>query len=136
MPGSLLALFSLLTGGSRKGGYAQDIFTLRSTFFQGRPPKSVNMYWRRFAMSSIPIHDAKAFEAWVMDRWKEKEKILEQYQQMGRFPADVLSQSGAEDGYIETEVKLKNWYEIGQIFVVLACVGLFACIVVKLLGLA
>ncbi|KAF8533795.1 hypothetical protein BDD12DRAFT_863490, partial [Trichophaea hybrida] len=33
-------------------------FTLYSTFFQGRPPKSVNMHWRRFAVKDIPLTDS------------------------------------------------------------------------------
>lgn len=70
------------------GQYGQDIYTLRSTYFQGRVPPSVNMYWRRFAVSSIPVSDSKAFEQWVRDRWIEKDRLLEQFQTTGRFPAD------------------------------------------------
>jgi hypothetical protein len=118
-------------------GYGQDYFTLRSTYFQGRPPKSVNMYWRRFATSSIPTEDPKAFEAWLYGRWLEKDALLEHYVRNGRFPADesgivVESQTGAagkeagHPAYIETEVGLAHWLEIGQIFVVLAAFALVA----------
>ena len=116
------------------GGYAQDSFTLRSTYLEGRPPKSVNMYWRRFALSEIPLDDTKAFEEWISQRWKEKDRLLEQYMQTGRFPADDDTEpetprlKGA--GYINTEVKLAKWYELGQIFVVLAALALVAnCVV-------
>lgn len=45
------------------------------------------MYWRRFAVSSIPT-DSKAFEQWLRDRWIEKDTLMEQYLTTGRFPAD------------------------------------------------
>lgn len=46
------------------------------------------MYWRRFAVADIPIDDNKQFEAWVRQTWDEKDRLLEQYMQTGRFPAD------------------------------------------------
>ncbi|KAJ5232011.1 hypothetical protein N7468_004967 [Penicillium chermesinum] len=40
--------------GPPKGSYPDKYFTLRSTLIQGRPPTSVNMHWRRFAVADIP----------------------------------------------------------------------------------
>lgn len=129
---------------TRRDGYGQDYFTLRATYFQGRPPKSVNMYWRRFAASSIPLNDPKAFDDWLSERWNEKESLLEQYVRNGRFPADEGHGSDGEPangtvggkvmqgaGYIETEVQLAHWYEISQIFVVLAGFALLANVLIK-----
>ena len=87
------------------------------------------MYWRRFAISSIPTEDPEAFEDWLYGRWLEKDALLEHYVRNGRFPADesgivVESQTGTagkeagHPAYIETEVRLAHWLEIGQIFVV------------------
>ncbi|KAL8692252.1 MAG: hypothetical protein Q9218_002686 [Villophora microphyllina] len=124
--------------GIPRGAYGQDIFTLRSTYFQGRPAKSVNMYWRRFPVSSIPLptssnpspQESEAFSNWLLTRWKEKEALLEGYAQNGRFPADeghdmegdpsVGMVKGA--GFIETEVRLAHWYEVLQPFTVLSIV--------------
>ena len=97
---------------TRKGGYAQDYFTLRSTYFQGRPPKSVNMYWRRFAISDIPVDDHDAFDAWLMQRWREKDELLDGYLKTGVFPTDeaqTAEGSGAENGFINTEVKIRSY---------------------------
>lgn len=80
-------------------------------------------------------------------RWLEKDRLLEQYIQTGRFPADDGHDSDGEPlesggkmikgaGYIETEVKLARWYEIGQIFVVLATVALIADVLAKAWNLA
>ena len=117
---------------SRRGEYGQDLYTLRSMYLQGRPPPSVNMYWRRFAIADIPLEDHDKFELWLRERWYEKDAFLEQYLTTGRFPADHAATNGAmtngtvKEEFIETEVKLAHWYEIGNIFVVLATFGLVA----------
>lgn len=132
-----------------RGAYGEDLFTLRSTLFQGRPPKSVNLYWRRFAVSALPVDDAKEFEEWLVEQWKIKDALLEQYVQDGRFPADegydpekelaINGNTGTQvpkgAGFIETEVKLAHWYEIGQIFVVLAAIALLFNIGAKMWNL-
>ncbi|MCJ1404493.1 hypothetical protein MMC11_007719 [Xylographa trunciseda] len=117
--------------GVKHGQYAQDIFTIQQAYLKGQPPKSVNMYWRRFAVSTIPFNDAKAFEHWLRSRWHEKDMLINGYLRTGRFPADDgidklpdgTIRRGA--GYIETEVKAFKWYEFLQIF---APIGLFALI--------
>ena len=97
-------------------------------------------------MSSIPVSDTKAFEAWILQRWQEKEYLLEEYLQTGRFPADegvgyshpavpkATEKKGQEEakitetpqgaGFIETEVRLAKWYEIADIFIVLASIAM------------
>ena len=72
------------------------------------------MYWRRIAISSIPINDSKEFENWLLTQWRIKDDLLENYIQNGHFPADK------ETDYIEAQVKLKYWFEIGQPFEILA----------------
>ncbi|KAH7091052.1 acyltransferase-domain-containing protein [Paraphoma chrysanthemicola] len=117
------------------GQFGQDIFTLRSTFFEGRPPKSVNMHWRRFHIDSIPIQNTKAFEVWLRNRWREKDYMLEYFNRNNRFPAEDfwkhhldLDSSSSQNGgksirsvprpavQIETEVKSGNWNEFVKIF--------------------
>ena len=114
--------------GIPKGEYGQDIYTLRSSFFEGRPPKSVNMHWRRFYIPDIPIDDKKKFDVWLRNRWREKDYLLEHFNRTGRFPADekwILkegsvnsSNSGASRiaPFIETEIKTKKLNEFVSIF--------------------
>ncbi|KAF2274776.1 acyltransferase-domain-containing protein [Westerdykella ornata] len=122
--------------GVPEGQFGQDIFTLRSSFFEGRPPKSVNMHWRRFHLDSIPIDNGKAFEVWLRNRWREKDYMLEYFVKNKRFPAedfwkqhlDLGSQQSTKSGRkslrgmpkpavsIETEVKSGNWNEFVKIF--------------------
>lgn len=109
--------------GIPRGKYGQDYFTLYSTYYEGRPPKSVNMYWRRFKVADIPIGDAVAFDDWVRERFYEKDELLEYYTEHGCFPEDkgVEGENGCAEkkwkGAIETEVKLGAYTEILDIFV-------------------
>lgn len=97
------------------------------------------MYWRRFAVSSIPLTDAKEFEQWLLARWREKDDLLEQWYNTGLFPSDVNSADQSKGiskaGFIEAEIRLNSWLEIGQIFVVLAAVALVVNVVMKFFGL-
>jgi hypothetical protein len=125
-----------------RGEYGQDIFALRSTYFEGRPPKSVNMYWRRFAVSSIPLDDPEKFDAWMRKIWTEKDALMEQYITTGRFPESrdigingIDSKATHQKGFIETEVRQAHWWDFLQIFSVLAAFGLVANILAKVWNL-
>ena len=124
----------LLTDVYRRDSYADAYFTLRSTYLRGRPPKTVNFYWRRFPIVDIPLNDQKEFEDWIYKRWEEKDKLLDQFIETGRFPpfeADTPSnRKGPEasvtgsEGYIESEIKLGHWAEVGKVFAILIAAGL------------
>lgn len=121
----------------RKGSYPDKYFTLRSTYLQGRPPTSVNMHWRRFAISEIPLEDQKEFDVWLRARWTEKDQFLDQYFETGRFPSDLAGTIEANDGteeqqvaasagYVECTVRLHHWSEVLLIFMVLGSLA-FLC---------
>ncbi|KAJ9614264.1 hypothetical protein H2200_002400 [Cladophialophora chaetospira] len=117
--------------GVPRGQYAQDIFTLKSGYMEGRPPKSINMHFRRFAIKDIPLHDAKAFELWLVARWREKDVMIEEYYRTGKLPADyggVRYKSGKVVrgcGHMEVPIRASHWYEFLQIF---APMGILAMI--------
>ncbi|PBP16274.1 acyltransferase [Diplocarpon rosae] len=117
--------------GVPRGEFGQDLFTLRSMYLQGRPPPSVNMYWRRFAIKDMPLSDPREFDLWMRERWYEKDSFMEHYLTTGRFPSDKSAINGVapetdKGDFIETEVKLAHWWEIGNIFIILAAIGLVA----------
>lgn len=126
--------------GIPQGAYGQDIFTLRSVYFQGRPPKSVNMHWRRFKVSEIPVNDREAMEKWTLARWREKDAILEIFSQTGRFPGDPDAISdvgtGEKKGFIETEVRPASPFEFLQMFMPVLTAALIASILVKMVNFA
>lgn len=115
----------------RRGKYGETYYTLRSMTLRGQVPPSVNMYWRRFAIQDIPLDDNEKFEVWLRERWYEKDALIEQYVTTGRFPGckaatNGTGTDGAQGEFIESYVKLRQWYEIGNIFVVLAAAALVA----------
>lgn len=111
--------------GVPKGAYGQDIFTLKSSFFEGRPPKSVNIFWRRYLISEIPYQNEEAFSRWLLNRWREKDYMLEYYFKFGNFPAeDAIKAMAAVEGKrqprhakaIATSVQAGGWDEFLSIF--------------------
>lgn len=61
--------------------------------------------------------------------------LMQQFVETGRFPPSesILTKRGKEtNAYIETEVKLEKWYEVGQIFVTLAAFALVFDILAKI----
>lgn len=102
---------------------------MASTYFEGRPPKSVNLYWRRLRVADIPLNDQKEFDVWLRDQWYKKDALMEEYLNKGRFPA----LPGAEAEYIETEVRTRYPWEILQILTVVGITGLLWHNVRKLL---
>ena len=128
--------YAVCSQSCRSSGYAAETFTLRSTYFLGRPPKSVNLYWRRYAVADIPVDDPNAFQAWLEARWREKEQLLEHFFRTGLFPADEASLpaiGNSKAGFVDSEMKLGSWYEVGQLFAVPAALVLVANVVSQLL---
>ncbi|KAL2891106.1 putative acyltransferase [Ceratocystis lukuohia] len=101
--------------GIPRGGYGEDYFTLQSTYFQGRPPKSVNFHWRRFRIADIPLDTCEEFDRWLRERWYEKDALMETYLATGRFPTSDL----AKKDYIETAVRTKYPFEFIEVYNVL-----------------
>lgn len=111
--------------GVPKGRFGQDIYTLRSTFLEGRPPKRVNLFWRRWKVSEIPYANDEAFSRWLTNRWREKDYLLEYFAMFGSFPdgdvVEALAAVGGKDPprhrkMITTEVKGGGWDEFLTIF--------------------
>jgi hypothetical protein len=99
--------------------------------FEGRPPKSVNMHFRRFRISDIPIDNDKAFEVWLRNRWREKDYLLEHFVKYDRFPEDhewiikqkrTRKQGPQTAKFIETHIKSNNIEEFLSIFAPLSSV--------------
>lgn len=83
----------------------------------------------------MPLDDHDQFDAWLRERWYEKDAVMETYAQTGRFPAMVAAsgQPKAEAiDYVETEVRTKYWWEFLQIFVVVGVFALLGNIVTKI----
>lgn len=67
------------------------------------------MHWRRFSISSIPLSSVEVFDKWLKDRWEEKEALLKEHNETGRFPS-------AQDEYMTSEIRLNHWWELGWLY--------------------
>jgi hypothetical protein len=89
--------------------------------FEGRPPPSVNLHFRRFKISTIPLGNDKAFEVWLRNRWREKDYLLEHFVRFNRFPEDdkwmITQRDKANPAkFIETQIKSNSVDEFLSIF--------------------
>ncbi|EFR00855.1 hypothetical protein MGYG_09034 [Nannizzia gypsea CBS 118893] len=123
--------------GPPKGSFPDSYFTIRSTYLKCRPPRVVNFYWRRFAFEDIPLENQEEFEAWLFERWAEKDQLLDTFIETGKFPPfedadlvemdpnnpDIQTTSGKNHGYVEGEVRLNYWAEICRVFAVPALIA-------------
>ena len=123
-----------------KPSYASSLFTLRSVYFQGRPPKSVNMHWRRFKIADLPLDDHDKMYEWLIQRWHEKDQLLETFSKTGKFPADKVAveiEGGPKDAfktpYINTEVRPRTPWEVFQIFMPVAAATMVGRVGVQIL---
>ena len=123
--------------GVPRGQFAQDIFTLKAGYLEGRPPKSVHMHWRRWAIKDIPLHNQKVFELWTIARWREKDLLIEKYLRDGKFPADTGGSKYPSGkiirgtGHSEVQIRSSHWYEFLQIF---APMGVLAMVIAVFYG--
>ncbi|POS86438.1 hypothetical protein EPUL_002648 [Erysiphe pulchra] len=104
--------------GVKHGEFGQDNHTLRTMYLLGQPPPSVNMFWRRFALSDIPLDDKDKFDEWLRNRWSEKDALINKYIATGRFPPMVPNEKNEkiiaqkeEKSFLETEVKVDNYWD-------------------------
>jgi 1-acyl-sn-glycerol-3-phosphate acyltransferase len=113
--------------GVPEGGFPQDYYTLRSLYFEGRPPSGVHMHWRKFHVDDIPLgeDELEEFDRWIYDRWMEKDAMLDYFYKNNGFPEKERAVT------VRTEVKLRNPVgDIFSIFAVLAVVAVILRIVV------
>lgn len=111
------------------GVYGEEYFTLRRTYFEAHYVKSAHVHWRRFRVKDIPFLDEQEFEKWILDRWYEKDELLERFKTTGSF---LVDDDDSAKRTLKTHVELKNPFEILQIFspplnVVLIIFILFQC---------
>ena len=76
---------------------------------------------------------------WVLDRWREKDDMLEQFYKTGKFPGDVEAvhiEGGPQEkewktAYINTEVKARSPFEFLQMFAPVVAAGMIGSTLVR-----
>ncbi|KAI8379485.1 uncharacterized protein BYT42DRAFT_593563 [Radiomyces spectabilis] len=63
----------------------EEVLTLGKIFGQGKGPKDIHVYVRRYAVETVP-KESEAFSQWIYERWKEKDDMMTHFYEHGRFP--------------------------------------------------
>lgn len=114
-------------------GYGQDYYTLRSIFFDRVPPPEVHMHIRRFDVArDVPIGDVSgsnsdtlprpgdanavevvvpereriAFEQWLRALWREKDKDVDRFLDMGVFVKPKIQSP------VKIPLELRSWRQV------------------------
>ncbi|KAI0824184.1 acyltransferase-domain-containing protein [Trametes gibbosa] len=117
--------------------YGQDYYTLRSIFCDGVPPPAVHLHIRKFdvhhhvpigdvsasspralphagdpstAEVDIPENEREAFELWLRDLWREKDRLMERFLATGSLGA------AGKAAEVTVPVRLKHRYEVLDAF--------------------
>lgn len=127
--------------------YGQDYYTLQSIFGAGVPPPVIHMHLRSIHVKhEVPLgHDTlsqssstgsertaeekKAFDGWLLAKWRLKDERLESFVTRGTLEA----QSGRPTQFVDIPLKLRTTRELATLFAA-AIFGLWiAQVVCKLL---
>ncbi|KAI0036670.1 acyltransferase-domain-containing protein [Vararia minispora EC-137] len=106
-------------------GNGQEYYTLRSVFLAGTAPPAIHMHIRRYPVSSIPIGsvsaptsgvfpelevppgDAQAFELWLRELWRQKDRFMERFHARGTF-----AEEGKEEGAVDLPLRVRKTHEV------------------------
>ena len=98
------------------------------------------MHWRRFKIADLPLDDHDKMYDWLIQRWREKDQLLETFSKTGKFPADKVAveiEGGPKDAfktpYINTEVRPRTPWEVFQIFMPVAAATMVGRVGVQIL---
>ncbi|CDZ96751.1 Lysophosphatidic acid acyltransferase LPAAT and related acyltransferases [Phaffia rhodozyma] len=102
-------------------GAAQEYHNLFSIFHRSVPPPAVHMHLRMYDSAQIPLgaqggestSDREAFGAWLLERWREKDRLMAAYYRDGVFPTQE-SEQGVQGGSIEVPVRFRSNWEAGN----------------------
>ncbi|KAG5362448.1 putative acyltransferase [Yarrowia sp. C11] len=104
--------------GVGRGEYGQDFYTLGNVFLRGQGPLFVKAHWTKFVIKEIPYKDEKKFEKWLYDLWYDKDQMMDNFIETGKFfPDDEESEKIAK-------LQLSHPLQGLQVFVIPAAVVL------------
>jgi hypothetical protein len=110
-------------------GTGQNYYTLRSVFLAGVAPPAIHMHIRRYDVRAdvpigtvarvpdasdaqpeleVPPGDAQAFELWLRELWRQKDRLVERFHARGTFAADDAEDARA----VDVPVRLRSAREV------------------------
>lgn len=65
--------------------------------FGDRPPCETTLHYRLYSTDTVPV-EPEQLQAWLFERYEEKNKLLEVFYKTGHFPQTSPSESESESG--------------------------------------
>lgn len=59
--------------------YAQDIYTMKKVFLEGKSPQCIDIHINLVKTEDIPLKNVDEFSDWLFKRWEIKDQLLENY---------------------------------------------------------
>ncbi|KAL9559538.1 hypothetical protein MBANPS3_000364 [Mucor bainieri] len=105
--------------GIKPNDIPEQVYTIQSVFFFGFYPKQVHVYVRRFKVDSIPTTNEAEFNQWNLERWKEKDDLMDHFYKHGVFPSSNPAAANTNDGrVIDVPIRLNSSvFNLAQIWV-------------------
>lgn len=138
-----LSLYDITVGypGVPAGGYAENYYTLSSTFGRGVPPPAVHLHLRIVDLAAVPsihprdavgkspkqidddltVEDRAIFQEWTRQRWVEKDELMDHFYEHGKFLEGAKS--------VQFPVRVRGWGDATRLIalvVAVACVWMTA----------
>ena len=67
----------------------EEFYGLKNTFFRGFGPKDIYIYVNYHQNSTVPSENVEEFSRWLLDRFYEKERLLDEFYRKGKFPGNA-----------------------------------------------
>ncbi|KAI8646721.1 acyltransferase-domain-containing protein [Parasitella parasitica] len=104
--------FTIGYSGVEADDIPEQVYTIQSIFFFNFYPKKIHIYVRRFRVDSIPVESEVEFNQWNLERWKEKDELLDHF-----YKNQVFSHT-LSDRIINVPIKLNSsWLNLAQIWI-------------------
>ncbi|KAF1797084.1 hypothetical protein FB192DRAFT_1291526 [Mucor lusitanicus] len=112
--------FTIGYSGIKPNDIPEQVYTIQSVFFFNFYPKQVHVYVRRFKVDSIPISNEAEFNQWNLERWKEKDDLMDYFYKHGVFPSNHSSTAAGMDDsrVVDVPIRLNNSvFDLARIWV-------------------
>lgn len=78
----------------------------------------MHVYVRRFRVDSIPTKNEAEFNQWNLQRWKEKDELMDHFYRHGAFPCNPTVADTDDSRVIDVPIRLNNSVlDLAQIWV-------------------
>ncbi|GAN10063.1 hypothetical protein MAM1_0317c09598 [Mucor ambiguus] len=110
--------FTIGYSGIKPNDIPEQVYTIQSVFFFNFYPKQVHVYIRRFKVDSIHTSNEAEFNQWNLDRWKEKDDLMDHFYKHGVFPSNPSAAVSEDSRAVDIPIQLNSSvFDLARIWV-------------------